>query len=186
MRLVWMIPVLLCAAVAYAQAPQDFAVDGKDSAVTYHIVHKLHRVDGVSHKMEGKARLLPDGKVQVMVRVPTDSFDSGNVNRDEHQKEAVESAKYPNAELKAAADGVTFPTAFPATVEKTFKAQLAFHGQSRMLDVPAKIVFESDKKIRVTGTMTVSLDEFKVERPSLMFVKIDDAMKLDFNLVFTK
>ena len=32
----------------------------------------------------------------------------------------------------------------------------------------------------------LSLDAFKVERPSLMFVKVEDELKLDANLVFTK
>ena len=35
-------------------------------------------------------------------RAPLDSFDSGNSNRDEHMKEAVEAARYPLVELKAA------------------------------------------------------------------------------------
>src|SRR6478752_6439094 len=86
---------LLCgSSAARAQAPADYSIDAKDSTLTYHLIHKMHKVDGVSHKVEGKARLTPDGKAQVLVRAASESFDSGNVNRDAHMKEAVEAAKY--------------------------------------------------------------------------------------------
>src|SRR5256885_17248982 len=109
------IVLLVDGAVARAQQPADFAVDAKGSSLTYHLVHKMHKVDGVSHKVEGKARLMPDGKAQVSVRVPSESFDSANVNRDAHMKEAVEAAKYPFIELKALGDGVTAPSTLPTT-----------------------------------------------------------------------
>ena len=114
--------VAAAAAVARAQAPAtDFNVAPAESSLTYHLVHKMHKVDGTSKKLEGKARLTADGKAQVMVRAPSQSFDSGNVNRDEHMKEAVEAAKYPWIELKALGEGVTLPTTFPTTQKKTLQ-----------------------------------------------------------------
>src|SRR6185503_6407555 len=81
MRSLAFVSVLLAAAIARAQAPAtEFNVVPAESSITYHLVHKMHRVDGTSHKVEGKARLMPDGKAQVMIRVPSQSFDSGNVN----------------------------------------------------------------------------------------------------------
>lgn len=180
--------VLLCgAAVARAQAPAgDFTVDTANSSLTYHLVHKMHKVDGTSHKVEGKARVLPDGKAQVMIRVPAQSFDSGNVNRDEHMKEAVEAAKYPTIELKAIGDGIAAPKVLPESVRKVFKAQITFHGVTQTMDVPVEITWESPTKARVESTFTISLDSFKVERPSLMFVKVDDALKIDAKLALAK
>src|SRR6476620_8089651 len=81
----------------------NLSVKPDASHVTYHIVHKLHRVDGVSKKVEGRARLQAAGPTQVAIRVPVDSFDSNNVNRDAHMKEAVEAARYPLVEIKAVA-----------------------------------------------------------------------------------
>src|SRR3954471_15340430 len=105
--------VVAAAGVARAQAPAtELTIVPASSSITYHLVHKMHRVDGVTHKVEGKARLTPDGKAQVLVRAPSESFDSGNVNRDAHMKEAVEAAKYPWIELKALADGVKPPATF--------------------------------------------------------------------------
>ena len=178
--------VLLVAAVARAAAPGELDVDTRSSTLTYHLVHKMHEVDGVSHQVTGKARLLPDGRAQVMIRVPAQSFDSGNVNRDAHMKEAVDAARYPTIELKALGDGVTVPASFPSTAKKTFKAQLAFHGVEQVMQVPVELTWESPTRIRAAATLTISLDAFKVERPSLMFIKVDDALKIDAKLVFRR
>jgi polyisoprenoid-binding protein YceI len=178
--------LVLAGGVARAEAPADFSVDARDSTITYHLVHKLHHVDGTSHKVEGKARLQPDGKVQVMVRAPVESFDSDNVNRDAHMKETVEAAKYPWVELKALGEGVTPPAKFPTTEKKTFKAQLGFHGQQQQFDLPVELTWESPTRVKATVAFAISLDKYKVERPSLMFVKVDDELKLDAKLAFTR
>jgi polyisoprenoid-binding protein YceI len=179
--------VVAAAAVARAQAPAaDFSVVPAESSITYHLVHKMHKVDGVSHKVEGKAHVLPDGKAQVVVRVPSESFDSGNVNRDSHMKESVEAAKYPFIELKALGEGVTPPATFPTTQKKTFKAQLTFHGIQQLLELPVELTWDSPTKVHASTTFAISLDGYKVERPSLMFVKVDDELKLDAKLVFNR
>jgi hypothetical protein len=48
------------------------------------------------------------------------------------------------------------------------------------------VIFESPTKIRALCRFTISLDAFKVERPSLLFVKVDDALELEADLTFTK
>lgn len=175
------------AAAAPAPAPAATVwTVGAGSSVTYHLVHKLHKVDGVSKQVSGKARILPSGQAQVAISVPTESFDSANVNRDAHMKETVEAARYPQVEIKAIGEGIQVPATFPATIEKTWKAQVGFHGVQQPLDVPVKLVFESATRATATAALTVSLDQFKVERPSMMLVKVDDALKIDATVVFTK
>jgi len=187
MRLRMIALALLAVGTAHAQSPDgEWKVDGKASTITYHLVHKLHHVSGISHQVEGTARLFANDKTQVAMRAAVASFDSGNVNRDAHMKEAVEAARFPNVELKALADGVAIPKMFPATVNKTFKAQLLFHGIQKVMDIAVTLVFESATRARATSNFAVSLDEFKVERPSLMFVKVADALGIDADLIFVR
>jgi hypothetical protein len=40
--------------------------------------------------------------------------------------------------------------------------------------------------VHASTTFAISLDGYKVERPSLMFVKVDDELKLDAKLVFNR
>jgi polyisoprenoid-binding protein YceI len=166
-----------------AAAPVVLSVDTAQSPVTFHMVHKLHRFDAVSKKVEGKVRILPTGVAQVMVRVPVESFDSANSNRDAHMKEVTEAARYPLVELKGLCDACATPASFPTTVDRTIKGELSFHGVKKSVEVPVKLTYESPSAVRAAANLTLSLDEFKIERPSLMFVKVDDDLKLDVNLV---
>ena len=162
----------------------NLAVKTGASSVTYKIVHKLHKFEGVSKKVEGRVRITPGGPAQVAIRVPVESFDSGNVNRDAHMKECTEAARFPTIEIKAVADGVVVPTTFPATVQKTFKSQVTLHGVTVPTDIAVTLKFEAADKVTATASFDLSVDSFKIERPSLMFVKIDDAMHVDANLSF--
>ncbi len=198
MRTSVLLALLLCAAPALAQTPAaaptaapapaaagvTLSISQKDSSITYRLIHKLHKFDGVSKQVEGKGRILPDGKAQVMVRAKVESFDSGNANRDSHMKETVEAARFPQVELKASGEAA-LPASFPATVDKTFNAELSFHGVKKNLSIPVKLTYQSATSIKAEAHLTLSLDEFKIERPSLMFVKIDDAMQVDIALTFS-
>jgi polyisoprenoid-binding protein YceI len=93
LALVMTITMLGAAPLAAAdEAPKSYAVDGAASEVVYHLVHKLHKVDGRTHRVDGRAMLTPDGRGQVELRLPPDSFDSGNVNRDALMKEVLDVA----------------------------------------------------------------------------------------------
>lgn len=177
--------LLFGAAPAGADAPAvNYAA--AEASISYQIVHKLHKFRGTSRKIEARGRILPDGKAQVMVRVPVESFDSGNANRDAHMKEAVEAARFAAVELKAAAEGVQVPDRFPATIEKKFSGELIFHGVKQPIEVPAQLTFESADRLKVGARFSISLDSFKVERPSLMFVKVDDAAAIEVTMVMKK
>ena len=187
MRYVLFAVVVLQSLVARAQAPGElFVADTSQSSASYHLVHKFHKVTGVSHKIDAKARILPTGQAQVMVRVPSQSFDSGNVNRDEHMKETVEAARYPNIEIKGTAEELQLPAAFPATVEKRFRVLVSFHGVQQEKEIPVRVIFESPTQVHASCRFTVSLDSFKVERPSLLFVKVNDDLELETELTFKR
>ena len=66
---------------------------------------------------------------------------------------------------------------------------IAILGQSwlqQLFDVPVEVTWESAQKARAKATLAISLDTYKVERPSLMFVKVDDELKIDAKLTFTR
>ena len=81
---------------------------------------------------------------------------------------------------------MSMPISFPATNQKICRAQISFHGIQKVIDVSVQAAFESATRIHATSTFALSLDEFKVARPSLMFVKIDDELKMDVDLMFSR
>jgi len=177
-----MLPSLSIAlATVLCATPATLALDtaGKKSVVSYHAVHKLHQFTGVSHDLQGAARILPDGTVQVQIRSPVAAFDSDNGNRDEHMKETVEAAKFPDVIVKCLAkitDNVSQKT--------TADCDVNLHGQSEKVEVPLSLTFSAPTTVRATGAFSVSWDGFGIKRPQLLFVPIDDKGDIAFDLSF--
>src|ERR1700691_4200684 len=75
-----------------------FAADSqwvlKQSTLTYHVSHKLHESEGVSHAARGKG-ICHDGQCEFLIAVPVKSFDSGDSNRDLHMLQATRGAELP-------------------------------------------------------------------------------------------
>jgi polyisoprenoid-binding protein YceI len=159
----------------------DWAVQ-PGSTLGFSLVHTFHEVSGVSRAVEGKVRLLAAGRVQAMVRSRVDAFDSGNGNRDAHMLEVVEAGRYPQVVLKAAG-ALPAPAAGAATVALTLRGEVTFHGVTRPLEVPVTVTFETPRRAVASGRFTISLEGFGVERPSLLFVKVDDAVVITASLV---
>ncbi|HEY6004526.1 MAG TPA: YceI family protein [Anaeromyxobacter sp.] len=163
---------------------KTYAVDPATSTVRYHVVHKFHSVTGTSSTIEGKAVLRPDGQAIAMVRIPMASFDSGDRNRDSNMREAVDAARHPFVVLKGAMRlGAELPAAARAlTVETRMEGEVELHGVRKSVVVPLQIQLSPDGTARARGSFTVSLDAFGIERPSLLFVKIDDACRIEVDL----
>jgi hypothetical protein len=164
-------------------ATTNYNLDAAKSTVTYHIVHKLHQVEGVDAKLEGKARRLDDGTVQAAVRGQVKDFDSHNGNRDEHMMETVEVGKFPAVSVKAL---LKEPAGSPKTYKTEATCEVTLHGVTQTVKAPVEVTYDDAGKAHVTGTFTTSVEGFKIQRPSLLFVPIDDGMKVDFDLSFIK
>jgi polyisoprenoid-binding protein YceI len=180
-----MIATLLAALLAAAApGPRTFAVDPAASTLSYHLVHKLHRVDGDSRTMEGKAILQPDGKVLAMVRAPVAGFRSGDANRDAHMEEVLETARHPFVVLKGVARlAPAQADAQPVAATLDLQGELELHGVRTPLVVPVRLELSPDGTARARGSFEVSLDAHRIERPALLFVKVDDTCRVDVDLV---
>jgi polyisoprenoid-binding protein YceI len=172
--------LLFTALLAQAPLGTTYAVDLQKSVVHYTIVHKLHRVQAASKLAQGKVVLKPDGSLQVMLRAPIGSFESGDGNRDEHMRETMEEAKYPFVTYKGVAKlaGATLPP----TLDVVLDGQLEFHGRKQDEKISVHVDRAGPGGAHASGHFSVSLDRYQIERPSLLFIKIDDACVIDFDL----
>jgi polyisoprenoid-binding protein YceI len=166
--------------LATGAGPRVLDLDPAASTVRFHVDHKLHQVEGVSRGAEGKAILEPDGPVRTMVRIPLQSFDSGDANRDAHMLETLQAGRFPNVVFKGVGRLAGGPQGAPVPV--TLRGELDFHGVKRSVEVPVTVEFAADGSARVRGTLVVSLEAHQVERPSLLLVKLDDACTITFDL----
>ncbi|MCC6809465.1 MAG: YceI family protein [Deltaproteobacteria bacterium] len=177
--------IAFCAAVPRIAVADDklYSVAPDKSFVKYTLVHKAHTFVGTADKgIEGKVKL-SGTTAQLMVRIPVANFDSGNNNRDSNMRDTVEATKFPNVELKAVAEGVT-----PQDGQKTkhtLKGKLTFHGVTNNVEVPVDVTWNG-KSAKVTGKFSISLEAYKIDRPSLLFVKVEDKLDLDVDLTITE
>jgi hypothetical protein len=115
-----------------------------------------------------------------MVRAPLRSFDSGNSNRDAHMLEVTDVARNPYVVLKAVGT-LTAPSSFPAELKLPLKGELTLK-TTRPVDVTVEVRFESPDRATIESSFPVSLEQHQVERPSLMFVKVDDQVTIEAKL----
>ena len=185
--------LLLSAAQAAPEAPAPPSASAEAAPTTWdvapgstlsaRVVHKFHAVDEVTRAVEGRARLSADGRLEVVVRARIASFDSGNANRDAHMLEVVDGARFPWVTLRGEASGVR--VAPPAeAVEVPLRALLDFHGVQREVAITARVRFVAPGRAEVEASFPVSLTAYEVQRPSLLFIKIDDLATITARLVF--
>jgi polyisoprenoid-binding protein YceI len=175
----------LAALALGASDPQSYTVDAAQSVIRFHVDHKLHATDGHSKSIEGKAVVQPDGKVLAMVRVPVATFDSGDANRDSNMRETLEASKHPFVVFKGMAS-LIMPAALGKPIDTKLQGELEFHGVKRQIEVPVTLQFANDGSALVKGKMTLSLDAYKIDRPSLLMIKLDDDARIEFELKLRK
>ena len=171
--------VLVGAAPAFA----DSAFKFDKGSISYTLIHKAHTSVGVNKSLDGAA-VIKDDTLLAQVRATVAEFDSGNSGRDAHMKETTEITKYPYVTLKGKAKGFKMPDKFPADVKVNLDADVEFHGTKVSYTVPLELHFDSATSVNVKTHFNISLDAHKVERPSLMFVPVEDDVKIDVDATF--
>lgn len=145
--------------------------------ITYKVTHPMHHIEGVCHAAQGKAKVLPDGSAEVMVRARVADFDSGNGNRDEHMKETVDAVHFPYVIFKGRLQAL-------AAGEAPVQGEVQFHGVTRPVQLTAHIAANGAGALHVTGDLHLTLTEFRIERPSLLFIPVHDRLPIHFDATF--
>jgi polyisoprenoid-binding protein YceI len=150
----------------------------KESSITYRIVHPLHEIEATSKDATYRVEIDPAKKEIISVSTDVDvmTFDSGNSNRDSHAMEVIDAISYPE---------VTFVSSSITQVGDSLKVtgRLTFHGVTQDIVALAASKWSSDK-LEVRGSFVLSLTAFKIERPSLLMIPVEDALRFTFTAVF--
>ncbi|MES2220071.1 MAG: hypothetical protein V4587_03795 [Acidobacteriota bacterium] len=172
------IALLLFSLPVFAQVNTQWVL--KQSALTYHMSHPMHEVNGVSHAAKGKG-ICHAGECNFLIAVPVKSFDSGDSNRDLHMIEATRGAQFPMVIVRT-----EFPEA--ATESPTFYANLEvqFAGQTAHYQhVPFQRVTQGDQ-VRITGTIPATCSDFKIDRPSFLTLPIKNEIPVKVAMTWRK
>ena len=148
------------------------------SMISYHMVHPLHSWEGISKKFDaviqyesGTGKLL-----SVTVTASVASFDSKNKSRDQRALVFTNATQFPDIIFKST---VIHPTEHGADIT----GNLSFHGISRPVNLKVDQVLDPGHII-CTGTFMLLLEDFKVERPSLLMTKTNNDFTIRFYMNF--
>ncbi len=167
---------LFFAASLLAAAPSTQWSGG--GRVEYVLIHKFHEVVGVCKEVEARAKVEGEGPatIQVMARAPIRCFDSGNTNRDTNAMAAVDAAHHPLVVVKGTASGALPPPGQSATF--TLDAAVELKGETVFHPIELTVERSTDGELRATFSFEELLTAHKIERPSLLMVPVEDALKL--------
>ena len=169
--------VCIFAASTFAQVKTVSSIKGESSAV-YFMVHPMHKFDATSKEVVFTASLDPGAKTIKTVTAVVDvtSFDSGNSNRDSHAMEVIDAMSFPETTF-------TSTSIVPQENSLMVGGKLTFHGVTHDVTALAVPEWGSDKLV-VHATMNISLTAFKVERPALLFIPVEDTLKFVLTAAF--
>ena len=152
----------------------------KEGEVTYYGYHLLHDWKGTSNQIGGDFTFEPSlENFDGIISIPVKSFDSGNSNRDSNMLIYCRGIKYPNISFR------------PKEIIKgdnlvTINGMLEFAGNVQDLTTSTSIKAISDSSFTAEGKFDILLSKFDVERPSLLFTKIEDRISIEYTIIAEK
>ena len=179
--LIFVLLVMFLTVLAVVPAPaqvRHLKQRKEESSMTYRIVHPLHKIEATSkdvvYDLEADTGTKEFKKVSGSVDVTT--FDSGNSNRDSHAMEVIDAIDYPDANF----EGTGFTQKGDSLI---ITGKVTFHGITRDMTAGA-VTHWSEGKLEVDGSFNLSLEAFKIERPSLLLIPVEDKLSFSFAAVF--
>lgn len=179
----------LAAAPLVAAQPTTYVLDTPASTLAYTGSHPAHDWTGTSRQVTGTVRVDPaqPAGAQVEITAPVESFDSGNGSRDSNMLDVVEVEDYPD--VRFVSSGLAIET-WRATADGyagrwRVRGQLTFHGQTRAVEIPVDVLV-AGTRLEAKAQFPVSLSEFGVRRPRLMFIPVRDEIQMEARLVATR
>lgn len=158
--------------IAQQQANNDQTL----SSITYVLRHPFHTVRGINRQVSSQITYSAGNITAVQVKTPVRYFDSGNKTRDKDMLKVTEAAKYPDVIFTS-----TKITSQHNQLQVT--GTLTFHGVAKTIAFEATQQQENGR-IVVNGEFRISLEEFKIKRPSVFGLAVKDEALIQFSMVY--
>jgi hypothetical protein len=166
------------AAIAFCQTDTPWVL--VQSTLTYHVVHPLHQVDGVSHAAKGKG-ICHAGQCDFLIAVPVKSFDSGDSNRDLHMLQVTRGGQFPMVIVNThLSEDVSASATIHADLEIQFAGQTVKYPQ-----IPFQLVIQGDQA-QISGTIPATLTDFKINPPELLAMPVKNDIPIRVELTWQK
>jgi polyisoprenoid-binding protein YceI len=123
-------------------------------------------------------KVADDGKI-LTITVGLTSLDTGMELRNKHTKEAIETDKFPTAELTVARGDLKFPAAGAESTGDA-KGKLKIHGQTKDVSFHYTAKLDGDT-LAIKGSSKVDMTDFGIKTPSYLGVGVKPGIELTVN-----
>ena len=148
----------------------------ENSLITYFGVHYLHKWEGSTSDVKGVVSYDKNiDQYECSISVPLNTFSSGNDNRDSNMLIYCKAFDFPNINFQSTSIKVN-----ESTLE--IEGKIEFAGEEKEIKTNAKLNSLDNNLFAIEGELDILLSEFKVERPSLLFVEIEDLVKIKYSI----
>ena len=159
--------------IAYSQSMQI-----SNSEIRYHGIHPLHEWTGISTSASGRVSYDQSANSgSITVSVPLNSFDSKVYARDSNMLTHTEAIDFPFVVFKSDNASIKKDSLYA-------NGKLTFHGITKDISVVASITQQNG--FQVSGGFSINLSDYNVQRPSLLFIKINDEIRIDYEFTITQ
>ena len=148
----------------------------ENSLITYFGVHYLHKWEGSTSDVNGVVSYnKASEQYECSISVPLSTFSSGNDNRDSNMLVYCKAFDFPY---------IIFQSTSIKVLENTLviEGRIEFAGKEKEIKTSAKLNGLDNNLFAIEGELDILLSEFEVERPSLLFVEIEDLVKIKYSI----
>ena len=151
-------------------------VDSDKSIINYTGNHFLHKWSAENKNISGLIQIENETISNIGVVAKVSDFRSGNSNLDSNSLRVLDALQFPNVIFKSTSIN-------QENGQIIIDGIMNFHGIEKDINILATVV-QLDGTILLSGKFSVYLTEFLVDRPSLLTIKVDDEINLEFELYF--
>ena len=149
-----------------------------NSTVIYEGSHPAHKWKGVSSDVKGGI-ICDSSDCVIQVIVPLESFDSGSSGRDSNMLFTTESHKYPYVKYYSDPFSIEFIKNKQSSI--VLSGYIEFHDIKKDMETNITINYQ-DSVLLGTSSFSISLDDYRIDKPQLLFIPISDEINLTCNL----
>lgn len=164
---------------------ENYVIVPRLCSLTFDVSAQMHNVHGVGNRFSGtiSGDRSDVTTAKISIKLDPKSFDTDNEKRDKDMREkCLEVGRYPFIEFNSTsiqADQKELKEGQP--VKATIQGVLKMHGLEKQLSVPTTIQLAGDT-LTTEGDMAVVLDEWKILRPKVLFVQLQNDVKIHFKI----
>jgi len=136
----------------------------------YTVKHIFKTVKGQSKDIKGKM-VCENETCEFLIAITSKSFISSDSNRDLNMQTILEVTKFPLITVKG-----SLPESDLSKQQFEVKSLVSFHG------IEKEYLIKITKGRPSEGSLTVLLEDHKIERPSLLMAKIDNEVPISFSV----